>query len=157
MISLILEKKLPTKKITWHFFMLNVRKKYFCLFQELFNVNLSSNFCVKYINNFQDIVKFVQFSFLKKWENENDLDLFLNGPNFMRNGIIISALFIKAIFLNITYQKGGISFSPRSMHIRPFAKVLILMIRICLPLVLRNNYSLNALNFRRLLFCTDKK
>ena len=105
MISLILEKKLPTKKITWHFFMLNVRKKYFCLFQELFNVNLSSNFCVKYINNFQDIVKFVQFSFLKKWENENDLDLFLNGPNFMRNGIIISVLFIKAIFYELPKRR----------------------------------------------------
>ena len=149
MISLILEKKLPTKKITWHFFMLNVRKKYFCLFQELFNVNLSSNFCVKYINNFQDIVKFVQFSFLKKWENENDLDLFLNGPNFMSNRIIISVLFTKVIFF-ISYPKGGISFSPRGMNRRTFPKVLILTTRICLPLVLRNSYSLNALNFRHL-------
>ena len=149
MISLILEKKLPTKKITWHFFMLNVRKKYFCLFQELFNVNLSSNFCVKYINNFQDIVKFVQFSFLKKWENENDLDLFLNGPNFMSNRIIIFVLFTKVIFF-ISYPKGGISFSPRGMNIRTFPKVLILTTRICLPMVLRNSYSLNALNFRHL-------
>ena len=61
------------------------------------------------INNFQDIVKFVQFSFFKKRENQNDLDLFLNGPYFMRNGILISVLFIKAIY---------ISFSPRSMNLK---------------------------------------
>ena len=33
------------------------------------------------------------------------------------------------------------------MSIRAFAKVLSLATRICLPLVLRNNHSLNALNF----------
>ena len=33
-----------------------------------------------------------------KCENEDDLDLFLNGPNFMRNGIIIPMLLIKTIF-----------------------------------------------------------
>ena len=32
-----------------HFFMVNVRKKYFWLFKELINVDLSSYFCVKYI------------------------------------------------------------------------------------------------------------
>ena len=43
--------------------MLNVRKNYFCSFQELSNVNLSdlsSYFCIKYIINLQNIVKFVQ-------------------------------------------------------------------------------------------------
>ena len=56
-------------------------------------------------NNFEDIVKFVQFSFFKKWENENDLDLLLNGPNFMRNGIIISVQFIKAIFYKLPKRR----------------------------------------------------
>ena len=84
--------------------MLNVRKEYFCSFKELFNP--TSNFCIStLINNFQDIVKFVQFSFFKKWENENALDLFLNGPNFMRNGIIISVLFIKAIFYELPKRR----------------------------------------------------
>ena len=41
-------------------------------------------------------------------------------------------------------------FCSRSMNIRALAKVLSPMTRICLPLVLRNNHSLNALNFRRL-------
>ena len=43
--------------------MLNVRKNYFCSFQELSNVNLSDlsfYFCIKYIINLQNIVKFVQ-------------------------------------------------------------------------------------------------
>ena len=33
-----------------------------------------------------------------KCENEDDLDLFLNGPKFIENGIIIHMLLIKAIF-----------------------------------------------------------
>ena len=48
-----------------HFFMLNVRKKCFCLFKELFNVNLSYCFSIKYIiNYFQNTVKFVQWPYL---------------------------------------------------------------------------------------------
>ena len=35
------------------------------------------------------------------------LILFLNGPNFMRNGIIVSVLLVKVIFLQVT-QKGYI-------------------------------------------------
>ena len=59
------------------------------------------------LTNFQNIVKFVYFSFSKKKkkrENENDLDLFLSRPNFMRNGIIISAPLTKAIFLQATQK-----------------------------------------------------
>ena len=35
-----------------------------------------------------------------KCENEDDLDLLLNGPNFTSNGIIIPMLLIKAIFFH---------------------------------------------------------
>ena len=54
---------------------------------------------------------------------------------------------LKGDFLT-SYSKGGVSFSSRSINIRTFAKILILTTRICLPLVLQNNYSLNAPNFR---------
>ena len=84
-----------------------------------------------------------------KCENEVDLDLVLNRPNFTRIGIIILMLFIKDIFF-ASYSPEGISLSSRSMNIRALAKVLILMIQIFLPLVLGNNYSLNALDSRRL-------
>ena len=42
---------------------------------------------------------------LKTCENENDLDIFLNGPTIARNGIIIPMLLTKAIFLKFTQQK----------------------------------------------------
>ena len=40
-----------------------------------------------------------------KCENEDDLDLFLNGPNFIWNAIIIPMLLIKTIFLQVAHQK----------------------------------------------------
>ena len=43
--------------------------------------------------------------FKKKRENKDDLDLFLNGPNFMRNGTIIPMLLIMVIFLQVPRQK----------------------------------------------------
>ena len=45
----------------------------------------------------------------KKCENEDLLNLFLNRPNFMRNGIIITMLLLMA-FVKVTHQK-GVSFS----------------------------------------------
>ena len=70
----------------------------------------------------------------------------------MRNGIITPMLLLKATF----YSTEGISFSSPSMNIRALAEVLILTTGIFIPLVLRNNYSLNAPNFRRLQLWTDK-
>ena len=52
-------------------------------------------------------------------------DLFLNGPNFMRNGTIISTLLIKVILFT-SYSPEVITFTSRIMNIRVLAKVLIL-------------------------------
>ena len=75
-----------------------------------------------------------------KCENEDDLDLFSSGPNFIRNEIIVHMLIIKTILLE------GISFSSRRVNMR--ALVNVLTTGIFLYLVLRNYYSLNAPNFR---------
>ena len=82
-----------------------------------------------------------------KCENEDDLNLFLNRPNFIWNGIIIPVLLVKAIFF-ASYSPEGISFSPSSINIGALAKILILTTQIFLLLVLWNNYSLNVSNFR---------
>ena len=58
-----------------------------------------------------------------KFETEGNIDLFFNGPTFMRNGIIIPMLLIKTILLYKLPE--GISFSSRSMNIRALVKVLI--------------------------------
>ena len=41
---------------------------------------------------------------LKKWENEDDFNLLLNEPNFMRNELIIPMLLVMAFF-KVTHQK----------------------------------------------------
>ena len=51
-------------------------------------------------------------------------DLFLNVPNFMRNGTIISTLLIKVILFT-SYSPEVITFTSRIMNIRVLAKVLI--------------------------------
>ena len=79
---------------------------------------------------------------------ENDLDLFLNGPNFIQNGIHSYAAHKGDFFTS--YSPEGISFSSKSMNMRALVKVLILAIGIFLSFVLRNYYSLNAPHFRRL-------
>ena len=84
-----------------------------------------------------------------KCENENDLDIFLKGSNFMWDGIITPMLVIKDVFYT-SYSPEGIFFSSRSTNIKALAKELVLTTGIFLPLVLENNYSLNAPNFRRL-------
>ena len=84
-----------------------------------------------------------------KGEKEDDPHLFLNGSNFIRSWIIIPMLLIKVIFFT-SYSPGGISFSSRSRNMRVLVKVLILTTGIFFSLVLRNYYSLNAPNFRRL-------
>ena len=43
-----------------------------------------------------------------KCEGEDDLDLFLNGPNFTPNRIIIPMLLVKAIFFNKLLSRGYI-------------------------------------------------
>ena len=45
--------------------MLNVRKKYLCSFKELFNVNLYSYFCIKYIINYYS--KYSQICSVPLW------------------------------------------------------------------------------------------
>ena len=40
-----------------------------------------------------------------KCKNKDDLDIFLNGPNFTRNGIIIPMLFIKAFFFKLLTRR----------------------------------------------------
>ena len=49
-----------------------------------------------------DIVMLFQYrlriKIKNRCENEDGLDIFLNGPNFIRNVIIIPMLLIKAIF-----------------------------------------------------------
>ena len=56
-----------------------------------------------------DILKLFEYilriKIKNKCVNEDDLYLFLNGPNFTRNGIIIPMLLIKAIFRQVTHQK----------------------------------------------------
>ena len=43
---------------------------------------------------------------ISKIENEDDLNPFLNGPNFMSNGIIIPMLLIKAnVFKNLPTRR----------------------------------------------------
>ena len=49
-----------------------------------------------------------QESKFKKWENEDDLNPFLNGTNVMWNGIIVPMLLVMA-FLKITHQKTYLS------------------------------------------------
>ena len=85
-----------------------------------------------------------------KFKNKckNDLDLFLNGPNFIKNGIHSYAAHKGDFFTS--YSPEGISFSSKSMNMRALVKVLILAIGFFLSLVLRNYYSLNAPHFRRL-------
>ena len=55
--------------------------------------------------SFDAIWRYIKNQILK---NEDDLNLFLNGPNFMRNGIIIPMLLVMA-FLKVIHQK--VSFS----------------------------------------------
>ena len=83
-----------------------------------------------------------------KWENDDNLILFWNRPNFIRNEIIIHILLIKAISFT-SYSPEGTSLSLRSMNMRALVKVLILMTRIFLSLALQNYHSLNVSNFRR--------
>ena len=84
----------------------------------------------------------------EKRENKEDLNLSMNMSNFVRVGIIIPMLLIKPFFYKLLTRR--YIFQLKSMNIKVLAKVLTLATRICLPLVLRNNYSLHAPNFERL-------
>ena len=48
-----------------------------------------------------------------KCENEDNLDLFLNEPNFLRNGIIIPMLLFRRFFMQVTHQKVYLSVHER--------------------------------------------
>ena len=63
----------------------------------------------------------------KKWQNEDDLDRFLNGLKFMRNRVINPMLLIMAFCFVLSHSPKSISFSSQSVNIRALAKVLILM------------------------------
>ena len=69
---------------------------------------------------------------------EDDLDLFLNGANFMQSEITSYAVH-KDDFVT-SYAPEGISFSSLSMNIRALAKILIPRTGIFFPLVLWNNF-----------------
>ena len=56
--------------------------------------------CYGYLTLFEYILR----SKFKKWENEDDLNLLLNWPNFLWNGIIIPMLLVTAFF-KVTHQK----------------------------------------------------
>ena len=51
----------------------------------------------------------IRIKIKNKCEKEDHLDLFLNGPNFIWNGVSISMMLIKAIFLQVTHRKGYLS------------------------------------------------
>ena len=94
-----------------------------------------------YISDILTLFEYVLRIKIKKCENEDDLDLFLNGSNFTRNKIIINYFINHKVML---YSPESISFNSQSINIGALAKVLILTTRIF------NNFSLNAPNFRRL-------
>ena len=64
--------------------------------------------CYGYLMLFEHVLR-IKIKKKKKCENEDLLNLFLNRPNFMRNGIIITMLLLMA-FVKVTHQK-GVSFS----------------------------------------------
>ena len=64
--------------------------------------------CYGYLMLFEHVLR-IKIKKKKKCENEDFLNLFLNRPNFMRNGIIITMLLLMA-FVKVTHQK-GVSFS----------------------------------------------
>ena len=81
-------------------------------FFNFFNRNILFPECCKiyqtYISDILTLFEYIpriKIKFENKCENKDDLDLFLNGPNFVWNGIIIPMLLIKAIFLQVTQQK----------------------------------------------------
>ena len=67
--------------------------------------------CYGYLMLFEHVlrIKIKKKKKKKKCENEDLLNLFLNRPNFMRNGIIITMLLLMA-FVKVTHLK-GVSFS----------------------------------------------
>ena len=79
------------------------------------------------ILSFQSVLTRIRpiFQILKTCKYKYDLNIFLNGPNFTRNGIIIPILLVKAIFFT-SYSPENRSCSSRSMNISMLAKVLIL-------------------------------
>ena len=64
--------------------------------------------CYGYLMLFEHVLR-IKIKKKKKCENEDLLNLFLNRPNFMRNGIIITMLLLMA-FVKVTHLK-GVSFS----------------------------------------------
>ena len=95
-------------------------------FSFLLNQNILSPKCFKedltYILDILTLFAYIlRIKIKNKCGNQNDLDLFLNGSNFIQNGIIISMLLIKAISFT-SCSPEGIPFSSRSMNMRAFSK-----------------------------------
>ena len=121
----------------------------FLIFFFFSNCNILFQECSKkdqtYISDLLTLFEYIlRIKIKNKCENEDDLDPFLNGSNFIRNWIIVPMLLIKAIIFT-SYSPEGICFGSRSMNMTALVKVLILTIEIFLSLVLRNYYSLKVL------------
>ena len=83
-----------------------------------------------------------------KCENEDNLNLFWNRPNFIRNEIIIHMLLIKVIFHKLPTRR--YIFKLTKYDHEDVSESIDSDDRIFLSLVLQNYQSLNAPNFRRL-------
>ena len=77
--------------------------------------------------SFSGILICIKNQSLKKWENENYLNLLLNRPISIRNGITIPILLITTFFNS--HSPKGVSFSSKSMNMGALVKVLILTTR----------------------------
>ena len=101
-----------------------------CTWEQFYLQCMQLNVFISFLWLFDVIWIYIKDQNFKKWENEGDLNLFLNVPNFMRNGIIISMLLVMAFF-KVTYQKVYLSVNIRaSVNIIALAKVSILTVGI---------------------------
>ena len=101
-----------------------------CTWEQFYLQCMQLNVFISFLWLFDVIWIYIKDQNFKKWENEGDLNLFLNVPNFMRNGIIISMLLVMAFF-KVTYQKVYLSVNIRaSVNIIALAKVSILTVEI---------------------------
>ena len=83
-----------------------------------------------------------------KCENEDGLDIFLNGPNFIGNVIIIPMLLIKAIFYKLLTRK--YIFKHTKFEHKGVSESIDSDDRNSPSVGLANNYSVDTSNFRRL-------
>ena len=122
---------LPDFRVSWELqcnVILHVNTS--CTWEQFYLQCMQLNVFSSFLWLFDVIWIYIKDQNFKKWENEGDLNLFLNVPNFMRNGIIISMLLVMAFF-KVTYQKVYLSVNIRaSVNIIALAKVSILTVGI---------------------------